>query len=603
MEQVSPERSIDDLSPEVDSELLNKLVNFKFGVLGRTVSTKEQPNTSGIFYFWFSRKAAEARPVDIGSVVVAVSDDGRELVFSMVNEIRSFGDSATFIGDYAAHGAGDPESQAASQAPEVIVGTCAVVRSLSGRTRPVTRSRILFPTAIGIQFAFGMINALGKSAFSGAAVPVGIYENGDGTIAPVSIDENYMVGPEAAHINVSGISGLASKTSTLEFCMKSLLRRSEKKIGIVVVNVKSKDLLYIDQVNNRLLNDAWSCKVYENLDMPLEGFTTARFFAPAHPKKRDMTQSQRELHTEPFKWDLQQVYPDVPTLFHPSQWDENIEGAWYVIKEEIERNNIKNYDEMMVWLDKLLSTTGLTEWPRGFPTATWRRLKSDLKRFTQVYRGLLVDENNGIDIPWEQLTGGQVFVIDIEMLSEGGQKLVFGRVMRSVTQLLETRSTGLDSVIVFIDELNKFAPKNEKSALKSQLIEITARGRSLGLILFGAEQFASAVEKEIVENSATFFFGRTESTEMANPIFDGLTAEMKAKLRMLPQGQTLVKFAKFPQPIFVRFPYPPAMPGDDFRMEKYLEKYPLAHLVQKTPPPLMILDDEEEEVVYARSSR
>lgn len=558
-------RSLKDLQQLVDPNLVASLVNRDFGVLGRTASTPGQPNTSGGFHFWLSAEAMAARIIDIGSIVVAFSDDGRELVFGSVSELNSVCDSDSFIRDFADHGGGDAEAGLEQEVPEVIVARCMVVRTLSSKTRPVTRSMVYFPTALGVQFAFGIVDSRGDSVFHGAAVPIGIYENADGTITPVSVDENYLVGPEAAHLNVSGISGLACKTSALEFCLKSLLTYTEKKIGVLVVNVKSKDLLYLDQANPRLTNDPWSKRVYESLGLKPEPFRNCRFFAPSSTRNRTSTQSLRELPTESFRWDLGMIYQDLPALFSAADWDNNTEGAWYVIKEEIERGNIESYEAMILWIDKLLAMSGLTEWPRGFPVATWHKLKSDFKRFTVQYRGLITEQPDGTDIPWNDLRRNQMFVVDIQMLSDGGQKLVFGNCIRAVTKLLETRSTGLDAVIVFVDELNKFAPKNEHTALKSHLVDVTARGRSLGLIMFGAEQFASAVDKQIVENSSTFIFGRTESTEMENPTYTGLSEEMKAKLRMLPQGHLLIKFPKFPQPIFVKFPYPPAMPGEDFR--------------------------------------
>jgi uncharacterized protein len=84
-------------------------------------------------------------------------------------------------------------------------------------------------------------------------------------------------------------------------------------------------------------------------------------------------------------------------------------------------------------------------------------------------------------------------------------------------------------------------------------------------VLFGAEQFASPVEKEIVENSSTYLFGRTEATELRAANYAGLSEEVRAKLTMLPQGQLLAKSAKYAQTIFLRFPYPPCLPGDQYR--------------------------------------
>ena len=47
-----------------------------------------------------------------------------------------------------------------------------------------------------------------------------------------------------------------------------------------------------------------------------------------------------------------------------------------------------------------------------------------------------------------------------------------------------------ETVILFADELNKFAPKQEQSrSITRHLREMSERGRSERIILFGAEQF------------------------------------------------------------------------------------------------------------------
>ncbi|HLI89880.1 MAG TPA: hypothetical protein VKV37_14420, partial [Ktedonobacteraceae bacterium] len=91
-------------------------------------------------------------------------------------------------------------------------------------------------------------------------------------------------------------------------------------------------------------------------------------------------------------------------------------------------------------------------------------------------------------------------------------------------------------------------------------------------VLFGAEQFASSVDKQIVENSSTYFFGRTETNELRTPNYSAFSEEVKTKLTMLPQGQLLIKFAKFPQPIFVKFPFPPCLPGDQYSSEQHQQE-------------------------------
>jgi hypothetical protein len=260
---------------------------------------------------------------------------------------------------------------------------------------------------------------------------------------------------------------------------------------------------------------------------------------------------------------------DIPTLFDPTDFDDKMEGVWFVIQDRIERNELTTYEQVLRWIQQQIDTANSQRppqsWVMGAHIATWSKMRSHLQRFPQSFRGLIATAGRGIDIPWSELAAGSVFVVDIQSLSDRGQRLVFGRSIRAISELLENPNCELDGVVVFVDELNKFAPSgNFRTPLKSHLIDVTARGRSMGLILFGAEQFASSVDKEIVENSSTYLFGRTESNELRAPNYSGLSNEVKTKLMMLPQGSLLVKFAKFQQPIFVRFPLPPCLPGDHF---------------------------------------
>jgi hypothetical protein len=266
------------------------------------------------------------------------------------------------------------------------------------------------------------------------------------------------------------------------------------------------------------------------------------------------------------------IYRDIPTLFDPADFDDKMEGVWFVIQDRIERGDLVTYGQVLQWIqtqiDNANSQRPPQSWIMGAHIATWSKMRSHLQRFPHSFRGLISTAGQGVDVPWGELSGGNIFVVDIQSLSDRGQRLVFGRSIRAITDLLESPNCQLDGVIVFVDELNKFAPSgNYRTPLKSHLIDVTARGRSIGMVLFGAEQFASSVDKEIVENSSTYLIGRTESNELRAANYSGLSDEVKTKLMMLPQGSLLVKFAKFQQPIFVRFPLPPCLPGDKFVTE------------------------------------
>jgi len=119
-------------------------------------------------------------------------------------------------------------------------------------------------------------------------------------------------------------------------------------------------------------------------------------------------------------------------------------------------------------------------------------------------------------------------------------------------------------VVIFVDELNKFAPSGPGSPLKPQLIDITARGRSSNVALIGAEQFASEVDKQIFDNSATRVFGRTGSSEISGQVYRRLSNEMRVKLTTLSQGIMLIGNNRFAEPLLARFPLPPCTPGDRY---------------------------------------
>jgi DNA helicase HerA-like ATPase len=61
-----------------------------------------------------------------------------------------------------------------------------------------------------------------------------------------------------------------------------------------------------------------------------------------------------------------------------------------------------------------------------------------------------------------------------------------------------------------LDELNKYAPRDGSSPIKETLLDVSECGRSLGIILIGAQQTASEVERRIVANSAIRVVGQAE---------------------------------------------------------------------------------------------
>ncbi len=130
----------------------------------------------------------------------------------------------------------------------------------------------------------------------------------------------------------------------------------------------------------------------------------------------------------------------------------------------------------------------------------------------------------------------------------------------------------MEHVVVFVDELNKYAPADGTDTyVRKMLLDISERGRYLGLVLFGAQQFRSQVHRRVVGNSGTSLFGRMDPDELATPGYQTLAPATKARLATLEKGQLMVRHPHFGQPVFVRFPRPAVLGG-----REGVERFPQA---------------------------
>jgi hypothetical protein len=157
-----------------------------------------------------------------------------------------------------------------------------------------------------------------------------------------------------------------------------------------------------------------------------------------------------------------------------------------------------------------------------------------------------------------------VYVVDVATLEEDAQDLIFARVVSKLREHLERRDLGVKHLIVFVDELNKYAPGDgQDTYVRKMLLDLAERGRYLGLVLFSAQQFRSQVHRRVVGNSGTSLFGRMDADELATPGYAVLSPATRTKLATLEKGQLMVRHPHFTQPIFVRFPRPAVMQGRD----------------------------------------
>jgi DNA helicase HerA-like ATPase len=169
-----------------------------------------------------------------------------------------------------------------------------------------------------------------------------------------------------------------------------------------------------------------------------------------------------------------------------------------------------------------------------------------------------------------RIQGGHTYAVDIAKLTDAEQTLVFGDVLRTIYGLYSGESVLQDDynlpekVIVFVDELNKYAParrEGTESPILEQVLDISERGRSFGIILFSAQQFLSAVHPRVTGNAATRILGRTDSAEINEGPYRFLDKEIKMHLTRLDKGELILSHPIYRQPVKITFPRPPFRQG------------------------------------------
>ena len=110
-------------------------------------------------------------------------------------------------------------------------------------------------------------------------VMAGIIEMTNGNKIAIPMAMSYLAGPDAAHINASGISGNL-KTSYLLFLLHSLYQKLIKnnEVAIIVFNTREDDLLYIDEVQGTVT--ARDKELYDLLQISPDPFSKVTYFLP-----------------------------------------------------------------------------------------------------------------------------------------------------------------------------------------------------------------------------------------------------------------------------------------------------------------------------------
>jgi len=550
--------------------------------IGRVVATELKPATPHQFHFWTATETS----IGIGAIVKVGGDGTGEagrVVYGVVTDGFAYSDLATPLHDVVG-AEGDPTRAAApTTRQEIRYWTAAVLRQTPEEPlQPVPLGQVYLAADADVAQALRMDTFLYSA--TPTAIPIGLYTSA-GHEAPVYLDADFLLGPEAAHLNISGVSGLATKTSAVEFLLGSIFAHfpaHKGRIAALCFNVKGPDLCFLDQPGDLSDEDR---QRYQRLGVPPTPFERVRFYAPLKADGVNLntlrTHPDLVSDVEPLTWGLQEVVDFAEVLLNKDDIDAKADAFIDFLRDRVlgrtfdDGFGATHRVQTFADLDRLFRSifdgleiasggrSGSDTW-RTHHIATIRKVRNRLLNISTRCKGLVTDDGPSSDLPWKEFTDRTVYVIDIANVDPLGQDLVFARVVSMLREQLERRELGVDAVVVFVDELNKYAPGDgSETYVKKMLLDISERGRYLGMVLFGAEQFRSQVHRRVAGNAGTQLFGRMDMDELATPGYQVLSPATKSKLATLPIGELMVRHPHFTQPIFVRFPKPPVLRGRD----------------------------------------
>jgi hypothetical protein len=189
----------------------------------------------------------------------------------------------------------------------------------------------------------------------------------------------------------------------------------------------------------------------------------------------------------------------------------------------------------------------------GTVNAFARRLIASKRDLARLIRGDLATRR-----PHQINTAesAQVTVVDLHNLPDRAQRFVVGVTLKTEFERKEKAGTAKPLLFVVLDELNKYAPREGSSPIKEVLLDIAERGRSLGVVLIGAQQTASEVERRIVTNSAIRVVGRLDPAEASRPEYGFLPPVQRQRALLARPGTMFVNQPDIPVPLCLEFPFP-----------------------------------------------
>jgi hypothetical protein len=410
-------------------------------------------------------------------------------------------------------------------------------------------------------------------------VPAGCVTLLDGSHSPVHLDGHSLLGDQAAHLTVAGLSGMASKTSFASFLLASAIAHGSPdtdSVGGLIFNVKGHDYLNLDKAPDekfRLKEE--DRELYEAMGVPAEPFQNVVYYAPADTTTAGARSNRSDASS--LCWSLADVWNDLVHLI-PNAWgDENFGSLLAILKETKIRpprsdrsaSPVAGLGGLIGFLDDEIALaeeraaageTGVTCFG-GTHLATVRKAKRQFQGIQAKVGGLIAKDATtslcDIDVTgWEH---GKVVVVDLDGLSSDVAGFVIAHTVDRLLKASEGNvdGVGVDHLAVLCDEANQWAPQGgDTTSVKRTLRTLVLQGRYAGMSAWLMGQKASRLDETIREQSSTYALGRCSPTELSSGVYGKITPGLQEQIVTLRRGQMMLWHYTLRAPLVVRFPRP-----------------------------------------------
>jgi len=294
-------------------------------IVGKTSATEREAITSDKFTFWLPDDVI-VNPFDIVEVEqVNQPDEPSSSTYGLVTMLEHRTDAPNHLANFISRNFGEVTEYVNSVRQGTTVAAASVMSNNEDIYMPLPTDRLVyFADTEGIEIALG-IDQMERAD----RIPAGLIKMSNGAATVAHIDRKFVLGPESAHVNISGISGLATKTSYAMFLLQSILQTAEnpEEIAVIILNVKHGDLLRVDQRGLEL--DVEQMDMWEALGLEPRPFSNVHYMLP-----RGRTGHPNSFITPPnhqvFAYDLLSTADKLDLLFthisDPSNTMESIIG-------------------------------------------------------------------------------------------------------------------------------------------------------------------------------------------------------------------------------------------------------------------------------------